>query len=57
MNRSMNVSSRPGANANTVLLNRIKGEFLEMPGLQLTEWQAQRLWGLERSQCDAVLSV
>src|SRR5262245_10863382 len=29
------------------LLNRIRGEYLEMPGLRLTRQQAQRLWGLD----------
>jgi hypothetical protein len=36
-------------------LLRICGEFLEMPGLQLTERQAQRLWGLEPGVCHAML--
>lgn len=39
------------------LLNRIKAEYLEMPGLQLTRWQAQRLWCLEAVQCDALLEA
>jgi hypothetical protein len=25
--------------------DRVRGEYLEMPGLSLTEPQAQRLWG------------
>ncbi|HKT78651.1 MAG TPA: hypothetical protein VJP86_00430 [Vicinamibacterales bacterium] len=33
----------------------IKGEFKEMPGLQLTKAQAQRLWGLEAEICEALL--
>jgi len=33
------------------LLNRIRGEFLEMPGLRLTCEQAQRLYGLDRALC------
>ena len=37
------------------VLQRIQGEFLEMPGLRLTAPQAQRLWGLERDTCDALL--
>jgi hypothetical protein len=40
-----------------VLVNRIKAEYLELPGLQLTPWQAQRLWGLDQVQCDAILEV
>lgn len=39
------------------LVNRIKAEYMELPGLQLTPWQAQRLWGLDRVQCDAILEV
>ena len=37
------------------LLMRIKAEFLEMPGLQLTPLQAQRLWGLDAKACDDAL--
>ena len=29
------------------LVQRIDGEYHEMPGLKLTEAQAQRLWGLD----------
>ncbi|MFN7914797.1 MAG: hypothetical protein U0Q55_05615 [Vicinamibacterales bacterium] len=38
------------------IVSRVKGEFLEMPGLRLTEVQARRLWALEPSLCNAVLS-
>lgn len=38
-------------------LRRIKGEFVEMPGLRLTTAQAQRLWGLEPEFCDAILGA
>ena len=34
---------------------RICGEYLEMPGLQLTPRQAQRLWGLDEQTCAALL--
>jgi hypothetical protein len=37
------------------LLQRIRSEFLEMPGLRLTLPQAQRLWGLDASTCEAAL--
>jgi hypothetical protein len=37
------------------LLNRIRGEFLEMPGLRLTRQQAQRLYGLEAALCQRAL--
>jgi hypothetical protein len=39
------------------VLQRIQGEFVEMPGLRLTAAQAQRLWGLERDLCDALLGA
>jgi hypothetical protein len=35
----------------------IKGEYREMPGLQLTKAQARRLWGLEPTVCDAVFAT
>jgi Fic family protein len=37
------------------MLNRVRGEFLEMPGLRLRLDQAQRLWGLDRSTCEELL--
>jgi Fic family protein len=39
-----------------LLMRRIEAEFREMPGLVLTAAQAQRLWGLEATACDAVLA-
>ena len=37
------------------VLQRVRGEFSEMPGLCLTAAQAQRLWGLDRDFCDELL--
>jgi hypothetical protein len=37
-------------------LRRARSEFLEMPGLQLTEAQAARLWSFDSELCNAVLS-
>ncbi len=37
------------------MVNRVRSEFLEMPGLKLTVWQAQRLWGVDRPTCEAVI--
>lgn len=37
------------------VLQRIQGEYVEMPGLRLTPAQAQRLWGLDRAVCDELL--
>jgi hypothetical protein len=39
------------------MLQRIQGEFVEMPGLRLTAAQAQRLWGLEQDVCDGLLGA
>jgi hypothetical protein len=39
------------------LVQRVYGEFLEMPGLRLTAQQAQRLWGLDGPTCQKVLRV
>src|SRR5688572_13062736 len=40
---------------NLNLLNRVRSEFIEMPGLRLRIDQAQRLWNLDRSMCESVL--
>ena len=37
------------------LLDRIRSEFLEMPGLRLRREQARRLWGLEEATCAKLL--
>ena len=39
------------------VLRRVRGEYIEMPGLRLTTAQAQRLWGLDRASCDALLAA
>lgn len=39
------------------MLQRIQGEFFEMPGLRLTTAQAQRLWGLDREICSELLGA
>ena len=39
------------------VVRRIRGEFLEMPGLRLTAQQARRLWRLDETACDAVLGA
>jgi hypothetical protein len=39
------------------VLRRVQCEFLEMPGLRLTEPQARRLWGLDAVSCDALLGA
>jgi hypothetical protein len=39
------------------LVSRIRSEFMEMPGLQLTLPQAARLWGLEPRACHDVVQA
>jgi hypothetical protein len=39
------------------LLVRIEGEYREMPGLNLSVTQAERLWGLDRHTCASVLAT
>ena len=43
--------------SNDEMLRRVQGEYLEMPGLRLTEPQARRLWGLDAASCDALLGA
>jgi hypothetical protein len=37
------------------LLHRIRGEFVEMPGLRLTKEQAARLWHLDANRVTSLL--
>lgn len=39
-----------------LMLYRIRGEYLEMPGLRLTIEQAARLWHVDDATCAAVLA-
>jgi hypothetical protein len=36
-------------------IRRVRAEFLEMPGLKLTIAQAERLWGVDRMTCEALI--
>ena len=40
---------------NQEVLNRLRAEFLEMPGLRLKSEQVQRLCGVERTICQLAL--
>jgi hypothetical protein len=42
-------------NDTDTIVIRVREEFREMPGLQLTPAQAMRLWGLELHTCRAVI--
>jgi hypothetical protein len=52
--RRIQRTSSPGMAA---LLVRVQSEYLEMPGLNLTEPQARRLWGLDGNTCAVVLAT
>jgi hypothetical protein len=39
------------------LVQRARGEFLEMPGLRLTIPQATRLWGLDADSCSRIIDA
>jgi DNA-binding IclR family transcriptional regulator len=40
-----------------MLLSRVRSEYIEMPGLKLTPWQAAKLWGLEHSTSERLLAA
>jgi hypothetical protein len=42
---------------NHSLVERVRNEFIEMPGLRLTPAQAARLWGMDQSSCHSVIST
>ena len=42
--------------SNELLVERIRAEYIEQPGLRLTEAQASRLWRLDEQQCRHCLS-
>jgi hypothetical protein len=45
------------ATVTPALLDRVRGEFREMPGLHLTLRQGMRLWGLDAVTCDVALRI
>ena len=46
----------PGSRSSVSLLQRVRAEYREMPGLTLTVPQAARLWSLSASQSLGLLS-
>ena len=52
----MSPTSLPRPAADELLVHRVRAEFLEMPGLQLTCEQAQRLWVIDKETCASVLN-
>lgn len=41
--------------ASESLIQLIRSEFVESPGLRLTAWQFQRLWNLDADECRVVI--
>src|SRR6476659_4449912 len=39
------------------LVRRVRNEYMEMPGLSFTVPQAQRMWGLRRSDCESLFAA
>jgi hypothetical protein len=39
------------------MLQRVQGEFREMPGLRLTPAQARRLWAIDALSCQVLLDA
>ena len=54
MQRTLHVTHSMG---NEDALRRVRGEYMEMPGLRLTEAQARRLWGLDELSCALLLQA
>jgi len=52
----MRPASLPHTALDEHLVHCVRAEFLEMPGLQLTCEQAQRLWVIDRETCASVLN-
>jgi hypothetical protein len=58
----MNIANTPTpgeilADAFSIALRRAQADFMEMPGLQLTEKQAARLWHFDSALCSRVLQT
>jgi hypothetical protein len=49
------MTHEPHPDFTDALLQRVCGEFLEMPGMRLTPKQAGRLWGLHEQTCISLL--
>jgi hypothetical protein len=48
---------KSSVSAVSAVVLRVESEYLEMPGLKLTEAQARRLWGLDGNTCRVVLAT
>jgi hypothetical protein len=47
----------PTSHVSERLVQQVRAEYLEMPGLCLTSRQAQRLWSLKPRECTALLTA
>jgi hypothetical protein len=45
----------PGSTAPPSIVQQVRAEYLEMPGLRLTARQAARMWGLDVAETERVL--
>ena len=57
MNSEVPVMANTHLTSDDQLVNRVRAEYLEMPGLRLTQQQAQRLWGLDDTTCARILDA
>jgi hypothetical protein len=55
INPTERIHMSPNINLHIDLLQRVRSEFIEMPGLRLRIDQAQRLWNLDRALCESAL--
>jgi hypothetical protein len=53
---SSRASDFSAQDSRSLMSERVRGEFREMPGLTLTLAQAGRLWSLDPATCDEVLN-
>ena len=53
----MNADYRRGDSNMDALIQRVRAEFIEMPGLRLTLAEATRLWGLEPDACGRIIDA
>jgi hypothetical protein len=56
MHVALRLAERVSMSPTINLVNRVRSEFIEMPGLRLRLDQAQRLWNLDRHACELVLT-
>ena len=49
------MSSDTSSKVTDDVFRQIRGEYTEMPGLRVTQPQAQRLWGLDEATCRLAL--